>query len=79
MVNLLKLWRTFALLQGGVDRVLAKIRNRGRNARDLLSLLTTGNFLLIGIHSIARLNSHYETWSYKKNKYKKINTYRKSV
>ena len=27
----------------------------------------------------ARLNSHYEAWSYKKNKYKKIKAYRKSV
>ena len=27
----------------------------------------------------ARLNSHYEVWSYKKKKYKKIKEYRKSV
>ena len=27
----------------------------------------------------ARLNSHYEAWSYKKKKYKKIKTYRESV
>ena len=27
----------------------------------------------------ARLNSHYEAWSYKKNKHKKIKAYRKSV
>ena len=27
----------------------------------------------------ARLNSHYEAWSYKKKKHKKITTYRKSV
>ena len=27
----------------------------------------------------ARLNSHYETWSYKKKKHKKITAYRKSV
>ena len=27
----------------------------------------------------ARLNSHYEAWSYKKKKHKKITAYRKSV
>ena len=27
----------------------------------------------------ARLNSHYEGWSYKKKKHKKIKSYRKSV
>ena len=27
----------------------------------------------------AKLNSHYEAWSYKKKKNKKINIYRKSV
>ena len=27
----------------------------------------------------ARLNSHYEAWSYKKKKYKKITAYRKSI
>ena len=27
----------------------------------------------------ARLNSHYNAWSYKKQKHKKIETYRKSV
>ena len=27
----------------------------------------------------ARLNNHYKAWSYKKNKRKKIKTYRKSV
>ena len=27
----------------------------------------------------ARVNSHYEAWSYKKKKYKKIKAYRKSV
>ena len=27
----------------------------------------------------ARLNKHYETWSYKKNKHKKIKAYRESV
>ena len=26
-----------------------------------------------------KLNSHYETWSYKKKKYKKIKSYRKSI
>ena len=38
-------------------------------------------FLLIGIHSTshARLNSHYEAWSYKKKKHKKIKAYGKSV
>ena len=28
---------------------------------------------------LARLNSHYEAWSYKKKKHKKIKAYRKSV
>ena len=27
----------------------------------------------------ARLNSHYEAWSYKKKKYRKIKTYRKYI
>ena len=27
----------------------------------------------------AKLNSHYETWSYKKKKHKKCKAYRKSV
>ena len=27
----------------------------------------------------ARLNSHYEAWSYKKKKHKKVTSYRKSV
>ena len=27
----------------------------------------------------ARLNSHYEAWSYKKKKYKKVKAYMKSV
>ena len=27
----------------------------------------------------ARLNSHYEAWSYKKKKHKKVQTYKKSV
>ena len=27
----------------------------------------------------ARLNSHYEAWSYKKKKYKKVKAYGKSV
>ena len=34
------------------------------------------DFFFIGI---ARLNSHYEAWSYKKKKYKKIKSYSKSV
>ena len=27
----------------------------------------------------ARLNSHYEAWSYKKRKHKKVKAYRKSI
>ena len=27
----------------------------------------------------ARLNSHYEAWSYKKRKHKKVEAYRKSI
>ena len=27
----------------------------------------------------ARLNSHYEAWSYKKKKHKKVKAYRKSI
>ena len=27
----------------------------------------------------ARLSSHYEAWSYKKRKHKKVKTYRKSI
>ena len=34
-------------------------------------------FFLISLY--ARLNSHYETWSYKKKKHKKIKIYRKLV
>ena len=34
---------------------------------------------LTGIHSNARLNSHYEAWTYKKKKQEKIKAYRKSV
>ena len=34
---------------------------------------------LIGIQEIARLNSPYEAWSYKKKKHKKMKAYRKSV
>ena len=36
----------------------------------------------VGIHKKkvhARLNSHYEAWSYKKKKHKKIKAYRKSL
>ena len=35
---------------------------------------------LIGIHSLhARLNSHYEAWSYTKKKHKKVKAYMKSL
>ena len=36
-------------------------------------------FCLMEIHSMQRLNSHYETWSYKKKKHKEIKAYNKSV
>ena len=37
-------------------------------------------FFKFNWHSLhARLNSHYEAWSYKKKKHKKITAYRKSV
>ena len=41
--------------------------------------LTCNNFFVNWDLLYARLNSHYETWSYKKKKYKKIKAYRKVV
>ena len=52
---------------------------------DLLVKFPRSNTLLVSILFFngdslhARLSSHYETWSYKKKKLKKINAYRKSV
>ena len=41
---------------------------------------TISNVIFLNWDSLyARLNSHYKAWSYKKNKYKKIKTYKKSV
>ena len=38
------------------------------------------SFFLKNWHSLhVRLNTHYEAWSYKKKKHKKVKAYRKSV
>ena len=34
---------------------------------------------IINIEILTKLNSHYEAWSYKKKKHRKIKGYRKSV
>ena len=39
-------------------------------------ILNVSTFLLFFYE---KLNSHYEAWSYKKKKHKKVNAYRKSV
>ena len=42
--------------------------------------LTIFFFFFFNSYSLqARLNSHYEAWSYKKRKHKKVKAYRKSI
>ena len=54
-------------------------KNKG-DSRDLSSR-TEENFLKLRFTPLlyVRLNSHYEVWSYKKTKDKKIKAYRKSA
>ena len=56
-----------------VNIYLFKVNNRNTRKRFEICFF----FNWYSLH--ARLNSHYEAWSYKKRKHKKVKAYRKSL
>ena len=56
------------------------LRNSVCDPRLYLKLSLFCNIFFFNCDSLhARLNSHYEAWSYKKKKHRKVKAYRKSV
>ena len=59
-----------------------KMRKRAENKMKALieKEVARSCFFFFNWYSLhARLNSHYEAWSYKKRKHKKVKAYRKSI
>ena len=57
---------------------LLVITKSGKKERKVVSF--SFFFFFLNWYSLhARLNSHYEAWSYKKRKHKKVKAYRKSI
>ena len=57
-----------------------KIKMKMKNGSQRFDIIGSHRLFFFSSDSLqARLNSHYEAWTYKKNKHKKIRARRKSV